>query len=102
MTGQMYDAMSLKIAALQAKFDDLLAYNDSKLDEIATLKAERDKLRSELDYTHTERDTLMSYLKDREAERDQLRAAFTEVLKITEQWGDMAWHKEARRALEGK
>ena len=33
------------------------------------------------------------------AERDKLRAALIEVLKITEQWGDMAWHKEARSAL---
>jgi chromosome segregation ATPase len=53
--------------------------------EIAALKAERDRLQSEADYTRTERDTVMGYLKDAEiavaalkAERDHYLKLYTE------------------------
>ena len=96
--------------------------------EIAALKAERDRLLSEADYTHTERDTVVGYLKDKEAEvaalrgelaaseaecddrcknearlravRDRLRAALQHIYDLDIRHTTETVEKIARRALE--
>jgi predicted nuclease with TOPRIM domain len=93
--------------------NDSHAYVRACAKEIATLKAERDRLQSEADYTRTERGTVMGYLKDAEiavaalkAERDRLRSALRHLVNHWDEFGaeyglDESFHL-ARRALEGK